>query len=95
MLAIEGDSYRGHDGTREWWKDLLGVFPDFMIDIMWVRDAGDLTVSELRNSAQGEGCASPSKSSCGRYRSGAMDGSFGGRFMKANKTPSKLPGLTE
>ena len=22
VLAIEGGSYRGHDGTREWWRDL-------------------------------------------------------------------------
>jgi len=59
VLAIEGDSYRGHDGTREWWRDLLGVFPDFRIEVVWVRDAGDLTVSELRNSAHGEGGATP------------------------------------
>jgi SnoaL-like protein len=57
VLAIEGESYRGHDGTRKWWNDLLGVFPDFMIEIVWVRDAGNLTVSELRNSASGEGDA--------------------------------------
>ena len=57
VLAIEGQSYRGHDGTREWWKDLLGVFPDFMIEVAWVRDTGNLTVSELRNSAGGEGSA--------------------------------------
>jgi hypothetical protein len=55
VLAIEGSLYRGHDGTREWWNDLLGVFPDFTIQVMWVRDAGNLTVSELRNSAHGEG----------------------------------------
>jgi hypothetical protein len=59
VLAIEGGSYRGHDGTREWWNDLLGVFPDFRIEVVWVRDAGDLTVSELRNSAHGEGSAAP------------------------------------
>ena len=59
VLAIEGGSYRGHDGTREWWRDLLGVFPDFRIEVVWVRDAGDLTVSELRNSAHGEGGAPP------------------------------------
>jgi ketosteroid isomerase-like protein len=59
VLAIEGDSYRGHDGTREWWNDLLGVFPDFTIEVVWVRDAGDLTVSELRNSAHGEGSPAP------------------------------------
>jgi hypothetical protein len=57
VLAIEGQSYRGHDGTREWWNDLLGVFPEFRIEVVWVRDAGNLTVSELRNSAHGEGSA--------------------------------------
>jgi hypothetical protein len=57
VLAIEGQSYRGHDGTREWWKDLLGVFPEFRIEVVWVRDTGNLTVSELRNSAHGEGSA--------------------------------------
>jgi hypothetical protein len=59
VLAIEGRSYRGHDGTREWWRDLLGVFPDFRIEVVWVRDAGNVTVSELRNSAHGEGGAAP------------------------------------
>jgi ketosteroid isomerase-like protein len=59
VLAIEGGSYRGHDGTREWWRDLLGVFPDFRIEVVWVRDAGNMTVSELRNSAHGEGGAAP------------------------------------
>src|SRR5262245_40123277 len=60
LSAIEGRlSYRGHDGTREWWKDLLDVFPDFMMDVVWVRDAGNLTVSELRNSGHGEGSTTP------------------------------------
>jgi ketosteroid isomerase-like protein len=59
VLAIEGGSYRGHDGTRDWWRDLLGVFPDFRIEVVWVRDAGDLTVSELPNSVHGEGGAAP------------------------------------
>jgi ketosteroid isomerase-like protein len=59
VTAIEGRSYRGHDGTREWWVDLLGVFPDFRIEIDWVRDAGDRTVSELRNSAHGDGSVAP------------------------------------
>ena len=59
VLAIEGVTYEGHDGTREWWNGLLGVFPDFRIEIVWVRDAGNLTVSELRNQAHGEGGAAP------------------------------------
>ena len=54
VLAIEGGSYRGYEGTREWWSNLLDVFPDFKIEVISVRDAGQLTVSELRNRAQGE-----------------------------------------
>jgi hypothetical protein len=59
VLAIEGGTYEGHDGTREWWKALLGVFPDFRISIVWVRDAGNRTVAELHNQAHGEGSAAP------------------------------------
>ena len=57
VLAIQGDTWEGQDGTTEWWTDLLGVFPDFKIEIVWVRDTGNLTVSELRNRAHGEGNA--------------------------------------
>ena len=59
VLAIEGGTYEGHEGTRAWWNGLLGVFPDFRIEIVWVRDAGNLTVSELCNQAHGEGSAAP------------------------------------
>jgi ketosteroid isomerase-like protein len=59
VLAIEGGSYEGHQGVRDWWEELLGVFPDFMIEILWVRAAGNVTVSALRNRAHGEGSAAP------------------------------------
>jgi len=60
LSAMEGRSYRrGHDGTREWWTDLLGVFPDFRMEVVWVRGAGDQTVSELRLTGHGEGSAAP------------------------------------
>ena len=59
VTAIEGRAYRGHDGIREWWRDMLGVFPDFRIEVVSVRDAGDLTVAKMRASAHGEGSAAP------------------------------------
>ena len=59
VLAIEGETYEGHDGTREWWDGLLGVFPDFRIEIVWVREAWDRTVSELRTQAHGDDSAAP------------------------------------
>src|SRR6185295_7605734 len=42
--ALEGENYRGHDGVRRWWNQLLAVFPDFRIEVVdEVRDLGDLT----------------------------------------------------
>ena len=59
VLAVEGGTYHGHDGTRKWWSNLLGVFPDFTIEIVSVRDAGLLTVAELANRAHGEESPAP------------------------------------
>jgi ketosteroid isomerase-like protein len=61
VLEIEGGPHQGHDGVRDWWKTLLDVFPDFTIEIMSVRDAGELTVSGLCNRAHGEGGAASLK----------------------------------
>jgi ketosteroid isomerase-like protein len=47
QVAMEG-AYRGHAGIRRWWADLLGVFPDFAIEVVEVRDLGDVTLSALR-----------------------------------------------
>jgi hypothetical protein len=38
-----GGSYRGHDGVRSWWENLLGVWPDFRSEVDEVRDLGDVT----------------------------------------------------
>ena len=43
-----GSQYRGHDGVREWWEDLLAIFPDFSVEVLEVRDLGDLAVAILR-----------------------------------------------
>ena len=57
VLAIEAGPYHGHDGVREWWNALLDVFPDFSIEILSVRDGGQVTVAELCNRAHREGTA--------------------------------------
>src|SRR5215207_5746371 len=42
FLQLEGGTeYRGHDGLREWWKDVLAIFPDLRVDVLEVRDPGD------------------------------------------------------
>ena len=49
FMELEGDPfYRGHDGVREWWRTLLGVFPDFSAEVLEVRDLGDKVIAPLR-----------------------------------------------
>jgi len=69
-VQVEGDpSYRGHDGIRQWWKDLLAVFPDFKIEILEVRDLGERTI--FRAEIQG--------------RDADRDGPFGQEIWQANE----------
>lgn len=58
LAAVEGD-YRGHDGIRRWWTNLLDVFPDFTIEVVEVRDFGDLTVASMRARGHGTGSDTP------------------------------------
>ena len=50
---------RSHVGIRHWWADLLDVFPDFAIEVVEVRDLGDLTLGELRYLGRGADSESP------------------------------------
>ena len=47
LAAVEG-GYRGHDGVRRWWAQLLSTFPDFHAEILEVRDLGEFMVVALR-----------------------------------------------
>ena len=40
--------YSGHDGIREWWQDLLGVFPDLQLRRSGGRDLGEPMIAALR-----------------------------------------------
>ena len=47
--AVEGErSYRGHDGVRLWWNNLLDVFPDWNAEAAEMRDFGDFTMAPVR-----------------------------------------------
>jgi ketosteroid isomerase-like protein len=58
LVAIEG-GYHGHDGMRVWWRALLEAFPDFAIEVLEVRDHGDVTVAAIRNRGHGADSEAP------------------------------------
>ena len=52
IVAMEGGLH-GHDGFRRWWENWFDVFPDYNIEVLEVRDLGDVTVAALRLSVWG------------------------------------------
>jgi ketosteroid isomerase-like protein len=59
LAAAVGSSYRGADGLRRYWEDLLTNFPDFTTEVLEVRDLGALTLCAVRFSGHGAGSAAP------------------------------------
>jgi ketosteroid isomerase-like protein len=55
LIAIEG-GYRGHEGTRRWWDAFLGAFPDYTLEMVELRDLGDVTLAHYI--ARGHGATS-------------------------------------
>jgi ketosteroid isomerase-like protein len=58
VVAIEG-GFRGHDGIRRWWEDLVDFLPDVAIEIVAVRDLGELTLAAVRMRGRGAGSDTP------------------------------------
>ena len=58
LEAIEGAA-KGHDGIRSWWSSWFEVWPDYEIDIVEVRDLGDMTLARLRALGHGAGSKVP------------------------------------
>lgn len=58
QAAMQG-GHHGHAGVRQWWRDLLEVFPDFAIEVIDVRDLEDATLASLRLLGHGADSESP------------------------------------
>src|SRR5687767_7028010 len=54
VLEVEG-VYRGHDGLRSWWENVVDVFPDWQPQIEDAREAGDLVLLHVRVEGRGTG----------------------------------------
>jgi len=58
IVAIEG-GLRGHDGVRLWWQNWFDTWPDYKIEVVEVRDGGDVTLAAFRAVGHGAGSEVP------------------------------------
>jgi hypothetical protein len=56
--ALEGH-YRGHEGVRRWWSDLLELLPDYRAELVEVHDLGSATLGKVRGWAHGAASSVP------------------------------------
>ena len=59
LVAMEGRSYHGLDGSREWWRDMFAVFPDFSVEILEVRDHEGFLILLVRARGHGVDSGAP------------------------------------
>ena len=59
LAAAMDGSYHGHEGMRRWVENWLGAFPDWNIEVVEVRDLGDVTVTAMRLRGHGSGSDIP------------------------------------
>jgi ketosteroid isomerase-like protein len=53
LLEAEGGTYRGHEGAREYFESLRGVFGDWRSEIVEMRDFGETLVIQSRGVGTG------------------------------------------
>lgn len=58
LVSLEG-AYRGHEGVRRWWGDLLDALPDYAAEVEEMDEFGDTTLARIRGSAHGAGSSAP------------------------------------
>ena len=58
VLEVEG-VYRGHEGVREWWDDVLAVFPEWSPRAEDAREIGDSVVVRVRSEGRDTGSGIP------------------------------------
>jgi ketosteroid isomerase-like protein len=56
--ALEGD-YRGREGVRRWWTNLLDSLPDYTVEIEELHDLGDMTLGQIRGRGHGAASTAP------------------------------------
>jgi ketosteroid isomerase-like protein len=58
IVAVEG-GLEGHNGIRHWWDSWFETFPDYEIEVVGMRDLGDVTIATISAVGHGAGSALP------------------------------------
>lgn len=56
--ALEGN-YRGHEGVRQWWANLLDFLPDYTAEVEELHDLGEMTLGRIRGRGHGAASTAP------------------------------------
>jgi ketosteroid isomerase-like protein len=56
--ALEGE-YRGREGVRRWWTNLLASLPDYTAEVEALDDVGGMTLGQIRGTAHGAASSAP------------------------------------
>jgi ketosteroid isomerase-like protein len=59
QAAVEGAGYKGHDGMRRMWENMLDVWPDLTAEILEVHALGEFTYGAIRFHVHGAGSDVP------------------------------------
>ncbi len=59
LATMEGRSYHGLDGTRDWWRDMLAVFPDFSVELLEVHDYEAFLIVHVQARGHGADSGAP------------------------------------
>jgi ketosteroid isomerase-like protein len=81
--ALEGD-YRGHEGLRRWWSNLLASLPDYTAEVEEVRDLGHMTSHASGVGDMALSATRPSWRPGGSRAGDATEGASGGVTLRRN-----------
>lgn len=68
--------YRGHDGVRRWWGDMIAFMPDYRIDPVDIQAREDLLICRFRGTGHGASSGVPLQDMAwlvSRWRDGLCD----------------------
>jgi hypothetical protein len=55
VMGPASTTYRGHEGMRRFWNDILSTFPDSSTEVLEARDLGDFVLGTVLIRGQGVG----------------------------------------